>query len=200
MAPLGQLPSASLLSNEFHIHSYSPSSQTLHSLKVHMEITIRGLSCSIFEAICPNCHLSISCSFHSLMSLWSKAFTLVSLLWWKRTGIYTGAFHKAPLTGSCGPKQTWVEDMMQYWTAFPMLFWNPIVVKCVRLQDGCKAGGWPVIICGLRSCCLIYLVIIQSMQTKGRCIQTNPAGQRRNLWLHSKLMSCERAWTVIRDL
>lgn len=61
-----------------------------------MEITIRGLSCSISQAICPNCRLSISCSFHSLMSAWSKAFTLVSLLQRKRTDIYTGAFHKSP--------------------------------------------------------------------------------------------------------
>lgn len=48
-----------------------------------MEITIRGLSCSILEAICPNCHLSISSPFHSLMSLWSKALTWVSLLHWR---------------------------------------------------------------------------------------------------------------------
>lgn len=48
-----------------------------------MEITIRGLSCSILEAICPNCHLSISSPFHSLMSLWSKALTWVSLLQWR---------------------------------------------------------------------------------------------------------------------
>lgn len=46
-----------------HSVLFPPPSHKLHPLKVHMEITIRGVSCSILEAICPNCHLSISSHF-----------------------------------------------------------------------------------------------------------------------------------------
>lgn len=100
-----------------HRHSFPP--------KFHMEITIRGLSCSILEAICPICHLSISSSFHSLMSQWSKAFTLVSLLQGKGQVFTLALSMRLPWQAhhdkqSRGRKK---EGKMQYWTELRLLFW-----------------------------------------------------------------------------
>lgn len=45
-----------------------------------------------------------------------KGVHLSFLVAMERTGFYTGAFHKAPLTGSCHHEQTWGRNKVQYWT------------------------------------------------------------------------------------
>lgn len=55
-----------------------------------------------------------------------KGVHLSFLIPMKRTGIYTGALHKAPLTGPYHPKQTSGKRRgcaMEHWTIFQVLLW-----------------------------------------------------------------------------
>lgn len=102
-----------------------------------------------------------------------KGVHLSFLIAGERTGTYTGAFHKGPLTGSYHHKQTLGRCRMQYWTIFLVLFWILIVVDGVSLFWGLRQSRrWTFLGCkiirgtALRSRktkkrhCLICLVII----------------------------------------